>query len=238
MPVYNEEQYLTAVLDAARAQIAEIVVIDDGSTDDSQLILARRKDVCGITHPDNRGYGRSIIDAFHFAQGCDFKWVITMDCDLQHEPARIPDFLAAIEADDADVISGSRYLHDDLPADCPPPDRRRINQVVTGWVNKTLGLSLTDAFCGFKAYRVEAIDKLDLSESGYALPLQFWVQAAYHGLRVREIPVNLIYNDPNRYFGGSLDDPHTRLKHYRRVFERALAEVGWEHRFDPQAQAS
>ena len=76
---------------------------------------------------------------------------------------------------------------------------------------------MTDAFCGFKAYRVSACDGLALDVDGYDFPMQFWVQAAAAGLRIEELPVRLIYHDPTRSFGGPLDDPTTRLDHYRRT---------------------
>ena len=66
-------------------------------------------------------------------------------------------------------------------------------------------LGYDDSFCGFKAHRVSAMRRLRLTEPGYAFPLQLWPQVAVAKLRVTEIPVRLIYNDPNRHFGGSLD---------------------------------
>jgi dolichol-phosphate mannosyltransferase len=107
-------------------------------------------------------------------------------------------------------------------ADNPPPDRRAINGQITAELNGRLGLNLTDAFCGFKAYRVEAVKRLKLDVDGYAFPMQFWVQAVAAGLRIREIPVKLIYNDLSRSFGGPLDDPQVRLNHYRCVLHREL----------------
>jgi glycosyltransferase involved in cell wall biosynthesis len=226
IPVYNEEKHLNAVLDEVGKYVKNVLVINDGSTDRSTLILARRRDVCVVSHKYNCGYGRSLIQAFHQVADCGFDWLITMDCDLQHEPSQIPHFLTAIAADDADIISGSRYLQMDQSEDSPPPDRRRLNQIVTKWINRSLGLHLTDSFCGFKAYRVDSIRTLKLTESGYAFPLQFWVQVAHHKLRVREIPIRLIYNDPVRHFGGDLDNPETRLRHYKQVFQTALQEAG------------
>jgi dolichol-phosphate mannosyltransferase len=88
-----------------------------------------------------------------------------------------------------------------------------------------LGLSLTDAFCGFKAYRVCALKKLKLTETGYAMPLELWVQAAYHHLRIVEVPVPLIYLSEERSFGGSLDEAGVRLAHYRTVIDRAVAAL-------------
>ena len=120
-----------------------------------------------------------------------------------------------------DIVSGSRYLRR-FPGDSDPPEhRRRINQIITEEVNRRLGLRLTDAFCGFKAYRVAALAKIELSETGYAMPLELWVRAVRLGLRIVELPVPLIYLDEKRSFGGALDDAETRLAVYREVLDRA-----------------
>lgn len=228
IPVYNEQQHISAVLDEVARHHDHILVIDDGSTDDSSVILAKRKDICMISHRQNCGYGCAIIQAIGLAQSCIFDWLITMDCDLQHEPARIPDFMAAIAENNADIISGSRYLGDSERNGSPPPDRRNINKTVTGWINRQLDLNITDAFCGFKAHRLSEMKKLNLTERGYAFPLEFWVEAAHHELRIREIPVSLIYHDPDRHFGGDLDNADIRLEHYRDVFKRSLGRIGRE----------
>lgn len=225
IPVYNEERHVERVLSEVLQYTSNVLVIDDGSTDQTPVLLARQP-VEVIRHARNRGYGRSLKDAFTFSACYGYDWLITMDCDEQHEPASLPDFFREIERDEADVISGSRYLRQDIlpPAHLPPEDRRRINATITQLVNERLGLNLTDAFCGYKALRVAAIRKLQLDEPGYAFPLQFWVQVAVHGLRVKEIPVRLVYNDPTRSFGGILDNPELRLKHYLHVFYRELAK--------------
>jgi len=196
----------------------DILVVDDGSTDRTGDILSDTPGIVVIRHPENRGYGRSLIDAFHYARRADYDWLITLDSDNQHEPARIPAFIDQAARCDVDVVSGSRYLVD-LPDNTPAPeDRRQINRRITRMLNRILGLSLTDAFCGFKAYRVAAVSRLSLTVAGYAFPMQFWVQAVAAGLRICELPVPLIYNDPNRQFGGRLDDPEVRLRHYIDVF--------------------
>src|SRR5258708_13285011 len=85
-------------------------------------------------------------------------------------------------------------------------------------------MSLTDAFCGFKAYRREALQKLAITESGWGMPLELWVQAAHAKLRIKEVGVPRLYLDPNRAFGGVLDDSEQRLVYYRQVI--AAAEPG------------
>jgi len=222
IPVYNEEAYLVRVLGEARKFSRHILVVDDGSTDRTPDLLRREADVQVITHSANLGYGKSLADAFAYARQEGYTWLITMDCDEQHEPAYIPRFVEAMALDDADIISGTRYPNGfaiDGPA---PADRRRINQQLTALLNRNLGLELTDAFCGFKAYRVSALSSINITVPGYAMPMQFWVQVARAGLRVRELPVRLIYNDPTRHFGGMLDDADARLRHYLAVLEQEL----------------
>ena len=225
IPVFNEQQYVTRVLNEVRAYASDILVIDDASTDQTPNLLARQP-VDVIRHAVNRGYGRSIRDAFRWADCYSFDGIITMDCDEQHEPASLTRFQEALQSGDADVISGSRYLGTDCWGEPPPEDRRAINAEMTSLINDRLGLSITDAFCGFKGYRITALRKLKLDVNGYALPLQFWVQTAANGLKIQEVPIRLIYNDPNRSFGGPLDDPEQRRSHYLHVFEQELAKFG------------
>jgi dolichol-phosphate mannosyltransferase len=238
IPVFNERKYVEHVLSKVLKIHSEVVLIDDGSTDGTAELLAARQDIHLIRHDRNMGYGQSLIDGFNYADQCGYDWVITMDCDEQHEPERIVDFIKTIETDEWDIISGSRYLQQMSGDDLPPADRRTINSKITDLVNETFGWNLTDSFCGFKAHRVSAIRNLHLTETGYAFPMQLWPQVFRAGLRVTEIPVRLIYNDPTRHFGGVLDNANHRLKHYLDVFHEELTAdhsegdvVAGEHSF-------
>ena len=222
IPVYNEERHLEGVLREVRRYTPNILVVNDGSTDGTAALLSRQSDIAVITHPQNRGYGAALSSAFAYSVQDGADLLVTMDCDGQHEPARIPVLLEAIH--DADIVSGSRYLRDFRQDTLPPADRRRINEEITKELNLRLGLSLTDAFCGFKAYRGEALVKLQITETGWGMPLQLWVQAAQLGLSIKEIAVPRLYLDPKRAFGGMLNDADERLSYYRRVILSALAE--------------
>lgn len=220
LPVYNEAKSVTRVLNEVGRYADDILVVDDGSTDGTREILAERSDILQIQHPVNRGYGAALISAFDYAISHNYDVVITIDCDGQHEPKRIPQFAKACE--DVDIVSGSRYLHEFEGDDLAPADRRRVNQTITQELNALLGLSLTDAFCGFKAYRVAALRSLQLTETGYAMPLELWVQAAQAGLKIKEIAVPRVYPDLNRTFGGTLDDADERLHYYRDVIRKSM----------------
>ena len=230
IPVYNERKYVGQVLDKVKRFHPDLLVMDDGSTDGTCALLGCRTDLHLIRHPRNQGYGQSLADAFAYADAQKFDWVITMDCDEQHEPEMIPEFIRQIDLNptDADIISGSRYLQPRRDDDLPPGDRQSINATLTAALNEVYDLNLTDAFCGYKAHRVAAMRKLKLDVPGYAFPMQLWPAAAHAGLRVREIPVRLIYNDPNRHFGGNLDDADIRLRHYLSVLDAEMRKAGRE----------
>src|SRR5262245_7634593 len=107
IPVYNEAAHLEEVLSATRPFAHEILVVDDGSSDGTHRILESTTGIQVITHDTNQGYGAALRDAFAYAVEHDFEFLVTLDCDGQHEPRRIPDLLAVA---DADIVSGSRYL--------------------------------------------------------------------------------------------------------------------------------
>jgi dolichol-phosphate mannosyltransferase len=221
LPVYNEASHVDAVLDEVVRQATDVLVVDDGSTDGTAERLAVREDVFVVRHPENRGYGAALKTAFDYAIRFQYDVLVTIDCDGQHEPQRIEMLVDACRH--ADVVSGSRYLAASDAKNQAPAERRQINQLITRELNERLGLSITDAFCGFKAYRVCALAKLAITNSGYAMPLELWVQAACLGLRIVEVPVPLIYLEEKRSFGGSLDDGAKRMEYYHQVLDRAIA---------------
>lgn len=238
IPVFNEERYVASVLREIRRYGSHLLVVNDGSTDRTPELLAQlqatefatpplsngdgadsRASLTVITHPENRGYGAALISAFAYALEHDFDVLVTMDCDGQHEPSRIPVLLETIH--DACIVSGSRYLRDFRQDSSPPADRMQINRQITAELNQRFGLHLTDAFCGFKAYRREALARLHITETGWGMPLQLWVQAACLGFRIKEVGIPRLYLDPNRAFGGVLNDAEQRLAYYRRIIDEA-----------------
>jgi dolichol-phosphate mannosyltransferase len=222
LPVYNEVNHVSAVLDEVLRYSPDVLVVNDGSRDGTAELLAKRRDVAVVTHPTNLGYGAALRSAFEYSLSHGYNVLVTIDCDGQHEPQRIPEFVAA--STQAQIVSGSRYLAEFPNQSAPPADRRSINAQITGEVNRRLGLALTDAFCGFKAYRHDALSHFHITETGYAMPLELWVQAAKAGLSIIELPVPLIYLEEERSFGGSLDNARTRLEYYHVVLDRAIGD--------------
>jgi len=233
IPVYNEAAHVRAVLDQVKQHADHILVINDGSTDGTKELLA---DIDGITvvhHPENRGYGAALATSFEEAIKGGFDVLVTMDCDGQHQPQLLKQIANEVGGLDGefDMVSGSRYLQSFAENTSAPEERRRINRQITACLNEQLGFDITDAFCGFKAYRVASLVDLEITIPGYAMPLQLWVQMADLGWRISEFPVPLVYVDENRSFGGSLDDAAQRLSYYRDVLNGELERRGMTQRF-------
>jgi glycosyltransferase involved in cell wall biosynthesis len=225
LPVFNEVNSVCAVLDEVARYCDKILVVDDGSSDGSSELLTQRDNLLLVTHPENRGYGAALVTAFDYAEKHGYDVLVTIDCDGQHEPQRIQQFVAESLRTGADIVSGSRYLKS-FDEDSPPPEQRRlINHKVTKTLNQRMGFELTDAFCGFKAYRVSALSKLKITEFGYAMPLELWVQAACNQFTVVEVAVPRIYLDESRSFGEELDNPDSRLAYYYSVMNQAFAAL-------------
>lgn len=237
LPVYNEESHLEGVLAEVRRYSGDILVVNDGSSDRTAELLAAMPDIQVVTHSWNQGYGAALRSAFRYAVDHNYDVLVTIDCDGQHQPCLIPKLAAAVfppDSEPVDIVSGSRYLKDFEGDSLAPEDRRRINMTVTEILNEKLHLSLTDAFCGFKAYRVEALSKFRITELGYAMPLQLWAQAVAAGMRIVEFPVPRVYLDEKRSFGGSLDDARRRMAYYEEVLEREMAELSFPSAICPE----
>ncbi len=199
IPAHNEEESLPRVLDlVAQEWRGDVLVVDDGSTDGTWAVIDRFRSemprLMGVRHHANLGYGSAILTGFAAALAGPYKGVVTMDADGQHDPRDLRRLVEKLVS--YDIVSGSRY-HDLSPhVGKPAPHRLKANLEMARFVAKMTGYRVTDAATGFKAYRTDALRKLKITETGYAMPFQVWGQAARIGLTVGEVPVTRIYADP------------------------------------------
>lgn len=219
IPVHNEAPTLESVLRGCSTWGYPLLVVNDGSTDASPEIAQRYAHV--LHHPRPLGYGHALRTAFQFAYTHHIDVLITLDADGQHPPQWIPKFLHTLQKTNAWVVSGSRYHPQSPSLHTPPPDRRRINRWITYYLRRFWDLPITDAFCGYKAYTLQALSILkDIQENGYAMPLEAWIRLACAHAPIVEIPVPLLYPNPERQFPQNIQTMWDRWRYYVSTLRR------------------
>ncbi len=191
IPAYNEEKTIAKVILNAQQHAHVVVVCDDGSNDLTAEI-AERMGAVVIRHPKNLGYGAALQSLFRRAKDLAADVLVTLDSDGQHDPAEIPLIIKPIEAAEADVVLGSRFLDQNGTKDMPKYRQVGI-KAITALANGNSQNSLTDAQCGFRAYNKVALNCLTINENGMSASVEILRSASRCNLKVCEIPVTCKY---------------------------------------------
>jgi glycosyltransferase involved in cell wall biosynthesis len=187
LPAYNEEKYIGSVILAARKYSDKVVVVDDGSTDDTAEI-AKLAGATVVQHEGNQGYGATIQDIFLHARKINADVLIILDADGQHKPDEIPAVLEGIR-DGYDVVIGSREKEQNKISRY----RRFGQKVLSGLTHVASKSQFWDTESGFRAYSKKAIQMLELKEKGMAISSEIVTEAISKGLRISEVPISVIY---------------------------------------------
>ncbi len=224
VPVFNEERTVKGVLEQiSEFTSADILVINDGSTDDSSARISESDVTYVINHERNMGPGAALISGFKFAVEHDYDVVVTLDADGQHDARYIPELVSAIN--EADMVVGSRYLSASQRKSQPPRDRVHAVQALNNLVRKYIGYKVTDCASGFRSYKVSSLRKLGVTEKGYGWPFQLWVQAYKAGFKVKEVPISLIYLDYKRDSHGEFRSMTEALDKAKQVMEKEMEGI-------------
>jgi len=240
IPCFNEEENIEHILEHLRNVKQnlqkrsefnlEILIINDGSTDRTMQILEKNNQdsiFTIINFKENKGYGYTLINGFKYAKEMKFSWIISIDMDGQHEPKCLYKFIELILTNPPEqIISGSRYKNSDLFWQKPWKDRFLVNAIITGILN-TVGFSITDAFCGLKAYVCNAINDLELEINGYEIPIEIWIKSMKNGYIIVEKGVPVIYKDRDAILKNAKDSflfkkGEERIEKYIHLIESLL----------------
>ena len=189
MPAFNEEKYIGSLVLQTRQYVDEVIVVDDGSTDNTAEIAA----LAGarvIKHERNRGYGAAIQSIFAEAKKIDPDVLVILDADAQHSPQEIPTLIKPILMMAMTALSAPGRKQ----------AKRYLSTVASGRgiilhsVKRLSEDKLTDTECGFRAFSRKAVRALELQETGMAVSAETVAEAARKNLKVTQVPVNVTYS--------------------------------------------
>jgi polyprenyl-phospho-N-acetylgalactosaminyl synthase len=187
---YNEGKVIRDVVAEVVRSGWPVVVVDDGSRDDTAE-SARVPGAIVVKHAINLGQGAALQTGIEYALRRGAERVVTFDADGQHDAACIPALVAAL--DDADIALGSRFLGKEIEG----ATSRRVALLKTATVvsNSLSGMKLTDAHCGFRAFRASAAPMLSITQDRMAHASELLRKIKTSGLRVVEVPVTVRYTE-------------------------------------------
>jgi glycosyltransferase involved in cell wall biosynthesis len=194
IPAYNEEKTIGDIVRRAKKYATEVVVYDDGSTDNTKQFAEIAGASTVIRNPQNKGYGVAIRALFQAAREKNADVLVTIDSDGQHNPDQIPNLIEPILSDGFDLVIGSRFLnrHDSKKI----PVYRSIGiKTITRVTQYASYSNITDAQSGLRAYGRQALSRINLFEEGMAVSAEILLRAKEKNLLVKEIPVIISYDD-------------------------------------------
>lgn len=188
IPAYNEARTIATVVQGAAAHVAEVLVVDDGSTDGTGD-AARAAGAVVMRLEPNGGKGTAIRAGLSRIFGTDATHVLFMDADLQHRPAEIPGLLAEAATTGAAMVIGERvFVRERMPAS------RYWANVVGSWALATLmGVDLRDTQSGFRVVRLDVLRTIDLEATGYEFETELVVKLARRGAHLASVPIAAVY---------------------------------------------
>lgn len=194
IPAHNEERFIGSVVLAASKYVDTVLIVDDGSTDDTALVAAAAGAKV-ISMETNSGKGAALARGIETAmKSGNIEALVLMDGDGQHQPKELPEVVRPILEGSADIVVGSRFL--EIESDIPW--WRQIGQHGLTWVtNSASGVPLTDSQSGFRALSPRAAMLLTQHQSrGFSVESEMQFLIKEHGLRVQEVPISCVYAEP------------------------------------------
>lgn len=190
IPVYNEADTIGSLVDAIKKKGLDIIVIDDGSTDNSGKIAFG----CGaevIKHGTRKGKGASLKDGFRYVLERDYEGAITMDGDGQHDPQDLDAFLSAINQHGVCVINGNRMnnVHN------MPFVRRKTNQFMSFLISSVIHFRIPDTQCGYRYIHRSILKQLQLVSNDFEIETEILMKACKQGFAIHSVPVKTIYRN-------------------------------------------
>ena len=191
IPTFNENNKLRETVIQTKKFIETVIVVDDGSTDESISLVEKIDNVKIVSHEKNLGKGAALATGLSFAKKSEFDFAVTLDADLQHDPGSIPKFLVEAEKGNYDIVIGNRL---GTTKDMPLP-RIASNFLTSKLLSIKTGKKILDSQSGFRLYKLERIEKILPAFNGFEAESEMLVYAAKNKMEFGFVEIPTIYND-------------------------------------------
>ena len=188
IPVHNEAQEIGRVLKTVKLQGLEVLVIDDGSTDNSGTI-AKQRGAMVVRHDQRCGKGLSLREGFKQVLKNQYDGVMTMDGDGQHDPADLHQFFDKIKEDPISIVTGNRMRK----AHRMPWIRYWTNRFMSFLISCICKQSIPDTQCGFRYIHRKILEEIEITCNDFEVETEVLIQASKRGYQIHSVPVKTIY---------------------------------------------
>lgn len=194
IPTFNNQNTLKRVIEGVLYYTNNIIIVNDGCTDDTSKILEDYKDLTQIHFTKNKGKGAALREGFKIAYQNNYNYAITIDSDGQHYPNDIPVFLNELEKDDRYLLIGSRNMtHDSVPK-----GSSFGNKFSNFWYWAETGNRLSDTQSGYRLYPLNPLHRIKFYTNKFEFEIEVIVKAAWNGVPVKNVPIKVLYDKKER----------------------------------------
>lgn len=192
IPTYNNPLTIAKMVDAVRAHVVDVIVVDDGGDADAKSVLQTLSEsghVRLVTRPKNGGKGAAVKDGLREAARLGFTHALQIDADLQHNTADIPKLVAEARAFPGALVLASPVFRDDAPR-----GRLAARKITIFWTNlETGGPKIADPMCGFRIYPLREVERVRVHGNRMDFDPEIAVRLVWNGVDVRTIPSEVRY---------------------------------------------
>lgn len=189
LPTYNNSGTLAGVIDGICSITKDLIVINDGSTDDTGLILQQYPDIQVISYAGNKGKGNALLSGFRYAISKGYNYAITIDSDGQHNPADIPLFVEKLHETGQALIIGERNMEQ-----ASVPGKSNFGRKFSNfWFQVETGIRHNDTQSGFRLYPLLAFKNMKFYTPKFEFEIEILVRLAWKGIKVESVPVSVRY---------------------------------------------
>lgn len=200
IPAYNEGSKISEVISGVKANGFDVLVVDDGSSDDT-VKISKDSGALVLSHKINRGQGAAIKTGIQYAIINNYELVVFFDADGQMKAEEIKNIIDPILKEEVDIVLGSRFLGE---AKNIPFSKLATLKLALLFTRITTGLKLTDTHNGFQAWKISALNKINLTQDRQAYASELLAEISENKIKYKEIPVTIKYTDYSKSKGQSI----------------------------------